>query len=364
MGTATLAFVGDLFLSGSYHAVPEAAQRRLFDGLAPALAGSDLAVGNFEGVVMAAEPEGLAPDKIRMSVPPGYLPGLREAGLGVLSLSNNHVFDYGADAFEASRAALVAAGFTPFGAGRTDDEARALVVREVGTLRVGFLGVTCASTHPASPGLGQRGLVLRQQPDLLDEVARARAACDVLVVSIHWGVEHVGWPSPEQLSFGRALVDAGATVVAGHHAHVFQGAERYRDGVIAYGLGGVTIGALRQRVVWHGVPHDYRFDPQPRHRLGALLGVTLRDGRVDGVRLAPVTVDADGRPHAAALAPTPWRWRAMRAAWHLPGYALFFRAVLFTQFKFVPRLRWLLDGSAWRRVTRGRVPAAQPEKLE
>ena len=121
--TTTLAFVGDIFLSGSYRDVPDAAQRRMFEGLAGALQNCSLVFGNFEGVVMAEEPSGLVPDKIRMSVAPAYLPALRAAGIDVLSLSNNHVFDYGTAAFEASRGALDRAGFTVFGAGLSDDEA-------------------------------------------------------------------------------------------------------------------------------------------------------------------------------------------------------------------------------------------------
>ena len=353
MHTTTLSFVGDIFLSGDYRHVPEARQLCMFDGLKPGLQGSDLVFGNFEGVVLEDEPSGLAPDKIRMAIAPAYLKALRQAGVDVLSLSNNHVFDYGASAFQSSRGALERAGFTVFGAGLTDDEALTLVVRQTGGLAVGFLGFTCATTHPAAIGTNAFGVGLRQRPDVAARVAQARRECDLLVVSLHWGEEHVAWPSPEQLKVARALIDAGADVIAGHHAHVFQGVERYRHGVIAYGLGGVSISALRQRVVWRGVAQDYHFEPEPRHRRAVVMSVQVRDRRIAAVNLTPVVIDRDGRPCAIVGARLPLLHRLAHLIWHMPGYALFFRAVLFTQFRLKPRLRWLADGSAWRRLMRG-----------
>ena len=182
--TQTLAFIGDIFLSGSYRDVPDAAQRRMFDGLADALENCSLVFGNFEGVVMAEEPPGLVPDKIRMSVAPAYLSALRAAGIDVLSLSNNHVFDYGTAAFEASRGALDQAGFTVFGAGLSDDEALAPVSRLVDGLMVGFLGFTCASTNPAATGAGGFGVALRQRSDILERVAMGASLNDVLDVQV------------------------------------------------------------------------------------------------------------------------------------------------------------------------------------
>lgn len=347
-----LSFVGDLFLSGSYAALPEAAQRTVFEGLVPELSGSDLVFGNFEGVVLAQEPGGLDAGKIRMPVAPAYLGAMRAAGFNVLSLSNNHVFDYGLAAFRDSRARLEAAGFAVFGAGETDDEALALVVQRVGATRVGFLGFTCHSTHPARTADGALGVALWQRPDLIDRVRAARGECDLLVVSLHWGDEHVAWPSPEQLRVSRMLIDAGADVVAGHHAHVFQGCERYRHGVVAYGLGGVTIGSLRQQVVWQGQAQDYHFEPQARHRRSVLLSVDVQDGRVCGVTVQPLQIGTDGQPRAVRGALRRLGHRAASLVWHLPGYALFYRAVLFTQFRLVPRLRWLASGRAVHSVLR------------
>lgn len=343
-----LSFVGDLFLSGDLDALDAAARDAFFDDLAPVLRGSGIVFGNFEGVALDERPL-LPPDKIRMPVHPAWLPTLRKAGFNVLSLSNNHVFDFGRTAFEASRARLRAAGFQVFGAGVDVAEAAASTTAEVDGLRVGFIGLTCDSTHPARDA---GGVVLSlQSPDVLARVTAARKGCDLLVVSVHWGDEHVAWPSPGQVRMARQLVEAGADVVAGHHAHVLQGCERYRHGVIAYGLGGITIAGLQQRVVWQGVAQDYRFLPEPRHRRTAVMTVAVEAGRVVGASLDEVRIAADGRP-----APTGRRrmmsWGRGLRLWHLPAYALFYRAVVFVQFWLLPRARVLLSRRTLHKLRR------------
>jgi poly-gamma-glutamate synthesis protein (capsule biosynthesis protein) len=355
MGKSTLSFVGDVFLAGDYATLSDAAKRSVFDALAPRLRHSDIAFGNFEGVVLDREPAGLRPDKIRMPVHPVYLDALRAAGFNVLSLSNNHAFDYGLDALRATRQALQAAGFTTFGAGDHLADAAGLAVHTVGDLAVGFIGFTCESTHPGAVAGATAGVAAIQSPDLVARVAAARRQCDLLVVSLHWGDEHVAWPSPHQLALARRLVDAGAHVIAGHHAHVFQGCERYRHGVIAYGLGGITISPLHQRVVWQGVEQDYDFTPQPRHRRSVVLSVHVHEGRVAGVDLTPVHIGADGRPAVVAGFGGGARRVAhglARVVWHLPGYALFYRAVLFGQFWFLPRWRALFSAHGMRKLKR------------
>ncbi|CAN7439427.1 CapA family protein [Rhizobacter sp. LjRoot28] len=343
-----LSFVGDLFLSGELDALEPAARDAFFDDLARAMNGSEVVFGNFEGVALAERPL-LPPDKIRMPVDPAWLPVLRRAGFNVLSLSNNHVFDFGRAAFEASRDRLRGAGFQVFGAGADVAEAAAVSVVRLDDLRVGFIGVTCDSTHPARDAGG--AVLSLQAPDLTARVAAARQGCDLLVVSVHWGDEHVAWPSPAQVRMARQLVEAGADVVAGHHAHVLQGCERYRHGVIAYGLGGITIAGLQQRVVWQGLEQAYRFVPEARHRRSAVLTVAVEAGKVNEVTLEHVRIADDGRPQLTGHRRMMSGGHALRL-WHLPGYALFYRAVVFLQFWLRPRAKVLFSRRALHKLRR------------
>jgi poly-gamma-glutamate synthesis protein (capsule biosynthesis protein) len=72
---------------------------------------------------------------------------------------------------------------------------------------------------------------------LQDAVRKADVAADHVIISFHWGIEYQHQPSSAQRRLARASIDAGADVVLGHHPHVLQGVERYKNGLIAYSLG-------------------------------------------------------------------------------------------------------------------------------
>ncbi len=146
--------------------------------------------------------------------------------------------------------------------------------------RLGFLAFTERGLAWCWRSSGPSDVVDRR---ILDDVRAAGTQCDLLVVSLHWGVEGASYPSPRQIRLGRQLVDAGASVVLGHHPHVVQGIERYRGGLIAYSLGNFQFPP-------DDAPTDETF----------VLSVRLgRDG-VLGYELTPVRIGNDGIPVPAA----------------------------------------------------------------
>jgi len=100
------------------------------------------------------------------------------------------------------------------------------------------------------------------------------------VVSVHWGVEYCNLPSPSQVQQARRLIDSGASVVLGHHAHVVQGVEEYGGGVIAYNLGNVTTTDLK-------IDGRLAIRQTPRTRSSFALQVRLSKDRVEGYRSIP-----------------------------------------------------------------------------
>jgi poly-gamma-glutamate synthesis protein (capsule biosynthesis protein) len=108
------------------------------------------------------------------------------------------------------------------------------VTRVIKGLRVSFLAY---SMRPVAAPPPARSYALATEPEILADVARLRPQTDCLVVSLHWGEEFVARPSVSEVAFAHALVDAGASVLLGHHPHVARPLERYCDAVIAYSLG-------------------------------------------------------------------------------------------------------------------------------
>ncbi len=165
--------------------------------------------------------------------------GLVAAGVDVVSLANNHALDWGAPALLDTIDRLTAAGVANAGAGADLAAARAPALLDTPAGTVAVLAYTSILPEGFAAGAERAG-VNPTRPDeerLLADVRSAAEAADWVVVSLHWGVEYEGYANAAQREFAHALVDAGADLVLGHHPHVLQGFELYRDKLIAYSLG-------------------------------------------------------------------------------------------------------------------------------
>ena len=202
--------------------------------------------------------------------PPAATEVLTRLGADCVTLANNHALDFGPQALLDTFASLQEAGVAWVGAGGNAEEARAPVVLEKNGLRLGVIG---CSDHPrdfaagaASPGIAY--VDVRQGLGWLPE-ALSRLEVDAVLVTPHWGPNMVPAPQPYVRTAAHGLLAAGATLIAGHSAHVFHGVERG----ILYDLGDFL--------------DDYAVGPE-RNDLGLLFFVTLdRQGplRVEAVPL-------------------------------------------------------------------------------
>ncbi len=245
-GPLELTFVGDVILGryreAGYDPIPDG-EHEPFEAVAELLR-SDLVVGNLETPLVHALPA-QSPVGARYSfgADAALARHLLPAGFDALSLANNHAYDMLAAGVEETPAILEALGITPLGAAKWGDAGDDGPVR-VETLeregwRVGFVAVTTQSNVSAPPGGPPLPLV--ETSDLAAQVVPlvedARVSHDLVVVLVHWGLEYADEPDWVQQAAARALVEAGADLVIGHHPHVLQGIERHGHGLIAYSLG-------------------------------------------------------------------------------------------------------------------------------
>jgi len=168
---------------------------------------------------------------------PGIEKRLAMAQIGVVSLANNHILDYGDGAARETVNHLTAFGIHTVGAGLSHIKARSPVLFDMAGIQVGFLAYsTLRNTTQA-----QRHRSFVAAPANLrwmqEDIAALANRAHLCVVSLHWGYEGISYPPPESRRLGKMLVDAGANIVLGHHPHVLQGIEMYQGGVIAYSLG-------------------------------------------------------------------------------------------------------------------------------
>ncbi len=161
---------------------------------------------------------------------------LKRAGFDVLSLANNHVADFGASGLGATLDLLDEMGLSYAGAGRSAEAAYAPLLQEVGGLRIAWLACNVIGPRPAEDG-DQPTFAWLDVARLLRNVEAARSQADVVIVSLHWGVEYSHCPTKEQEEVADRLMAAGVDLILGHHPHVIQGLQAHEDGLVAYSLG-------------------------------------------------------------------------------------------------------------------------------
>ncbi len=171
---------------------------------------------------------------------PAALPAMKAAGVDVASMANNHSYDYGPEALLDTRRNMLSAGIAPVGAGRDPDEATLPAMLHAKGWRVAVLGLDqvldpdpeekADDGHPGTAGGHDFAAMVAA-------VRAAKAGADLLAVIIHWGVELDTHPRMQQVTQGHALIEAGADVIFGSHAHRLQPMEMYRGRPIFYSLG-------------------------------------------------------------------------------------------------------------------------------
>jgi poly-gamma-glutamate synthesis protein (capsule biosynthesis protein) len=138
---------------------------------------------------------------------------------------------------EETLATLHGLDLATVGAGSSSEAARNPALFNLNGVRVAVLGYLAARWN-GSVDVPATGQLAWAEPETVQADVRAvREQVDLVVVLLHAGTEYATIPSDDQVTVAHAAIDAGADLVTGHHAHVTQTVERYRDGLIVYGLG-------------------------------------------------------------------------------------------------------------------------------
>lgn len=165
---------------------------------------------------------------------------LEELGVDLVKLANNHVYDYGKEAFMDTLSTLENAGILYMGAGRNLEEAMEPVYIELDGKKIAFVSASRAEKYKMTPQATEDspGILRCYDPELfLQVIAEADANADIVVAYVHWGTEYSYVLEDAQLTTGKEYLDAGADVIIGAHPHCLQGMEYYDGKPIVYSLG-------------------------------------------------------------------------------------------------------------------------------
>lgn len=165
---------------------------------------------------------------------------LEQLGVDAVTLANNHVYDYGAEALLDTFAVLEEAEVPYFGAGRTLEEAMEPLYLEVEGKTIALVAASRAEKYKMTPQATdtEPGILRCYDTALfLQAIREGSENADFCIAFVHWGTEYSFDLEQVQLDTGREYLDAGADAVIGAHSHCLQGMEYYDGKPIVYSLG-------------------------------------------------------------------------------------------------------------------------------
>ncbi len=325
-GSTRLVAAGDWFALGR---IPDAARKRpetaaVFDELHSA----DIAFVNLEAPLTV---RGIRAEKQNtLRADPSLIEDLKDAGVNIVGLANNHMLDYGLDGLADTLAALESGGILQVGAGPNINAAREPVVADGPGGKVGFIAFASTlpqgfAASPDRPGVAPihvtaafvvENPLAQEQPgtpppvitiplamDLeatVEAVQALKRRADFVMVSAHWGVSGQDAVMDYEREVGHALIDAGADLIFGHHPHRLHGVEYYREKPILYSVGNFVFEPLppsgntphlsfRSRMTAANVYGVMR-------REGVIVDARVRGNQLNRLALLPVMVDSGGYP--------------------------------------------------------------------
>lgn len=259
---------------------------------------------------------------------------LSDTGFDLISFASNHTLDCSDDALFDTLDVLRKNNILVIGAGRNIEEARQPAIIEKKGTKVGFLaycsvvprGYEAKKNKPGvapvrattsyeqvdwQPGSPPRVISVANPTDLaamVDDIKKLRPRVDVLAVSIHWGVHFVpALIAMYQHEVGHAVLDAGADIIIGHHAHILKGIEVYKGKVIFFSLCNFAMdsppaGASDQADQYHQF-YSWEVDPEyPTYRFPIdskktmLVKCTIADKKIQRVAYLPLWMTKKGQP--------------------------------------------------------------------
>ncbi len=264
----TFSFLGDIMLdrgvrssvnknfSGDYS--------KLFEKM-EILQKSDIVFANLEGPASDKGKDLKNLYSFRMN--PDAIPALKGANFSILSLANNHAGDWGREALADTMERLTENEILYTGAGFSSNIENPTIIEKY-DMKIGFLAFSDVGPNSLIPKQDQVGILLVNNPRFEEIIKNAKAKVDYLVVSVHWGDEYKTINNKRQETIAKKIVDAGAKLVIGHHPHVIQNTEIYKDSLIVYSLGNFIFdqkfstetmqGMLLQLKLWRNGNIDYK----------------------------------------------------------------------------------------------------------
>ncbi len=234
----TIYFVGDIMMT---RGVETSVNKnfggdfnKLFENLSE-LKEADILFGNLEGAV--SDKGNNVGSKYSFRMKPEVLDALLNAPFDIVSFANNHVGDWNMSAFKDTIARLDNIGIKRTGAGINKYEAVSPTIINKNGINFGFLGFSDVGPNWIEAKEDTAGILLASDPNIESIIGNAKSNVDVLIISFHFGEEYKTIHNKRQETLAHLAIDSGADMVIGHHPHVMEDIEWYKEKPIVYSLG-------------------------------------------------------------------------------------------------------------------------------
>ncbi len=241
----TLCFAGDINLDENWYTTKhlDTCENGIYDCISPELVeimqGADIMWLNNE-FTYSTSGSAMNGKMYTFRANPARVENLKKLGVDIVGLANNHVYDYGKDAFLDTLDTLDEACIPYVGAGRNLDAAKSPVYMQADGKTVAFVAASRAEKYKLTPQATdtEPGILRCYDTALFKEaIAEADKNADIVIALPHWGTEYSTVLEPVQEQTAREYVDAGADIIIGAHTHCLQGFEFYNGAPIVYSLG-------------------------------------------------------------------------------------------------------------------------------
>jgi poly-gamma-glutamate capsule biosynthesis protein CapA/YwtB (metallophosphatase superfamily) len=187
---------------------------------------ADLTMVNLETAIATTDADKQVKE-FNFRAPPLALQALRDGGVDVATMANNHGADYGQAGLRQTLAAIAQSKFPVVGIGANAAQAYAPWTTTVNGVKVAILAADQVQDETTlryfTAGAHSPGVASAYSPRFLAAVRAAKAAGYVVITYVHWGIEYQTCPDSSQETLARQLAAAGASAVIGTHPHVLQG---------------------------------------------------------------------------------------------------------------------------------------------
>jgi len=235
--TANLVFMGDVMLDRSIGSAIESGVDP-FTHIKSTIKSYDARIANIETTIADPSYSQQANKTYTFNSPLSALQTLKNAGIDMSSLANNHTGDFGKLATLDTISQFKNVGLQSFGAGSNLKEAFEAKILEINGISVAFIGVNDIELQHTRVSDGVPGSAYLNKDLISQSIQTAKAnGAEVVIIMPHWGTEYSLNQNTRQTEWGHFMIDAGADLVVGSHPHVIQPTENYKGKQIVYSLG-------------------------------------------------------------------------------------------------------------------------------